>query len=608
MDVDDNTRPYSLRLVDNPNDRLDRWPGSVQGLSMYPTFEETIDGFERLVTNIIQGSEYSITIDFDPRDCRSAEHPTVRNCSETCTDPESLLIPTNVRPCILIGAASLLVHKNMATLDRSHHETAATLETLAIPELSTFDTSWLFTHFLQCLSASCEKTDFGRCSPSIKELGNNIPTSSWNLTNLKNIGQDLGTKYCSGAYISLNGDLAGPGVAMSYILQAAFALSLYTLFNISLLCTNLKHLSFPKLLSRSAQKPSRSQKTSLKFKPATIASLTEFQEIQIYFVLSLQVASLFTSFSPSDGTTTFNTTLLAISVVRALSIMSIAPVLLVQCCLVRRAGKNWWYTFLPMSTAFIMSMRVLRYYTYMPSFNPDALWDKLKEEAPIQACGGQPSPMVLCMTWITTQTPNLEAFKATAGICVAAWSWLVYKKVTSRFSGCVGPRLKRILMPVRQILEGLMIMVEVCLVGFTGYYGIYVHNSLWKATRRPDLGSSATWGFGQFVAVMIWAPTIAKFFYFLVFGIKKGFDERLAEPYIVMAKDELEFTDNTCEKNTVLPSPSAVPLRAVEAKKTAVGNAVTVVIEPGPSEAVYETREYSLGVIKHKIRESWITL
>ncbi|KAK4163805.1 hypothetical protein QBC43DRAFT_335215 [Cladorrhinum sp. PSN259] len=552
MSINHVTAPTLLRMVDKPSERLDFWPGSARGLSKYPTLEEGLAGLERLVQNALPASKSFNTspprlaiLDFDPRDCRAVNDPASRNCTKSCSDLESLFIPTNLRPCLMIAGAASLVQNQMAMVDRSDGESNATIDSLNIPELSTFDATWVFTSFLQCLEygESCANPNPTMCP--FRDYSH-IPVP-WNMTNLSSFGRGLGTKLCSGAYMydTINADLAGPGVAVSYLLQSGLALCLYLLGNICISWT--RNLRAPRFLKSYRQTCADfSMRLQGKFKRsrfgvAAISSLAEFQEIQIYFVISLQVAALFTHIEAD----TFGTAMLAISVVRALSILSIAPVLLVQLCLVR-ACKNWWYTFLAMSTAFIMSVSVFRYYTFMPTWDPDALWAKLKHEGALPACGGSPNPRFLCMTWVKKQTPNLKVFKTAAAICVAAWSRLVYEKVTSSCSIPLSPRLQRLLKPLGQPLKVLAYTVEVSLVGATIYYSVYVYSALWNATRRPELSGSLRWDFGQFVAVMIWAPTIAKFVYFISFGIKSGFEARIAEPYMITTKQELSDTANIC--------------------------------------------------------------
>lgn len=88
----------------------------------------------------------------------------------------------------------------------------------------------------------------------------------------------------------------------------------------------------------------QSSLTSSRFTAAAISSLVEFQEDQLYFIGSIQVASLI-SFDPNNPNTgssnksSFGSALLGSAIVSALGINGVYTVLLCQVCL-QRSGRN----------------------------------------------------------------------------------------------------------------------------------------------------------------------------------------------------------------------------------------------------------------------------
>ncbi|KAK3989099.1 hypothetical protein QBC44DRAFT_95477 [Cladorrhinum sp. PSN332] len=538
--------PLVLETIDQ--DRPDYWIYDINRarktmLPEYPAFEETQESLAELLANAT--TNQPVSLDFDPRDCITATGD--RNCSEACSNQTSLFIPTNLRPCVLLAGAALLGRNGTLSLNRSDPGTVTTIRALDIPEFSTFPAINVLTAISKCVSASCSTSRLGNCTEEVLGMGAR-PVSVSRLTDIStNLEQ-----YCRAAKPEINGDIAGPGVILSYFFQASLALFFYFALGV---CTTWTRRSLSAIRGCVGPLGTRGKELQAKlatsrFGAAVASSLMEFQEVQIYLVASIQVATLISFDSKNTSTGLDNSDSFASAIVNArvapsLSIMSMAPVLLIQCCL-QRSGMHWWYTFLTMSAAFIMALAIFaKRDNLMP--DEDSLWDKFKADNTLAACGENPSPMVLCRS-----QPSRYPFGAeilyTAGYLMSsfgalAWGGLLLDQIVVsakvRFPGSSLAQRLRKMEPSRVLgwfQMGYYFVVEGILIVYTVFYILL----LGMLVRTIDMADSGNWSFGQLIAVLVWTPTIAKYIYFNIFGIKEGFEERLAKAYTITRQTKAE--------------------------------------------------------------------
>lgn len=359
-------------------------------------------------------------------------------------------------------------------------------------------------------------------------------------------------------------------VVLSYILQATLAIAVYVFVNLftswllpilSLIYTIQDRVA-PGRRSRTAdhsmvglespqtpwQRAREHQANLSRSRPAAAltSALVEFQEVQGFFVASIQFATLLV-FAADDqsamlsSTSSFGEAVLNVEVVQMLSINGVLPVLFIQIGLMR-LGVRWWYMTSIVVGVFILSM-VIATRDLMPDY--DTLWAYFKESGAIEMCGGNPSPMTYCLNSVNGLNGALQSMNSGLILGCVTVSVLVLDQLwhSANRNGRLDDVLNewelsspRGMFLRRRVWPVFMGLLWFCLeFGLLIYVGIYL-----KATVSilELVGTSASnWTYGQLIAVMVWAPVIGKYVYFNVFGITEGVGKRLANRYKVVEVD-----------------------------------------------------------------------
>ena len=321
---------------------------------------------------------------------------------------------------------------------------------------------------------------------------------------------------------------------MSYAFQTGLAFVLYLFVKLSRTWTRrfMHLLSFfrsPDLRKRGRLVQRRFSESA--FGAASISSIAEFHEIQCYFVISIQLATQLNFNSGNkdaagNSSTSFGEAIFNTEASIVLSITSISPVLLTQ-FLLQRVGMHWWYTFIAMSVTVLMAViTYARQAVLMISI--DGLWENLVNEKPVSSCGNNPAPIVFCglfedlgfttMGVIPIYICCLVGLFAWVGLLIDQVAFTIHHKFPSLeqkvwFFGWVARfsqtyrhhRLRRCL------VDGFFMVADALLVFNLAMYAVL----LAIAIGETDVNDLQSWGFGQFVAIMVWTPTVAKYFYYL---------------------------------------------------------------------------------------------
>ena len=279
---------------------------------------------------------------------------------------------------------------------------------------------------------------------------------------------------------------------------------------------------------------------------ALTSALVEFQEVQGFFVASIQFATLLV-FAADDqsamlsSTSSFGEAVLNVEVVQMLSVNGVLPVLFIQIGLMR-LGVRWWYMMSIVVGVFVLSM-VIATRNLMPDY--DTLWAYFKESGAIEMCGGNPSPMTYCLNSVGVLNPALASMNSGLLLGCVTIAVLVLDQLWHsvnhngrlddaldewELSSARGLFLRRRVWPV--FIALLWFSLE---FGLLIYVGIYLKATI---TILDLVGTSASnWTYGQLIAVMVWAPVIGKYVYFNAFGITEGVGKRLASRYKVVEVD-----------------------------------------------------------------------
>ncbi|KAK7734220.1 hypothetical protein SLS53_007868 [Cytospora paraplurivora] len=493
-----------------------------------------------------------------------------RDCAVACATPDLMFNSSfTLWNCLTLGAAALYATTTTTssgqgglTLDPDDLLTVG--QDLGFSSLAQFNGTQIFEDTLSCIKGSCQDYSLGSCADNITSL--DISGAQDEVTALYEGLQG----YCDGASSIVNSDIAGPGVVLSYILQAALAIAVYVFINIftSWLQPILAALyTFQGRLS-GRRRPERTttddigmiglqqQKTpwqragehqevlsQSRAAAALTSALVEFQEVQGFFVASIQFATLIIFASDDDSamlssTSSFGEAVLNVEVVQMLSINGVLPVLLIQIGLMR-LGVRWWYMTCIVVGVFAVAL-VIATRSLMPDY--DTLWAYFKESGPIDTCGGNPSPMTYCLNSVEGLNSVLQSMNS--GLMLGCVTVSVLLLDQTWYSLNTNNRLDRrldswelsspkVLFLRRRVWPVFMVLLWFCIeFGLLIYVGIYL-----KAVVEvlAVVGTeSSDWTYGQLIAVMVWAPIVGKYLYFNIFGITEGVGKRLSSRYKVV--------------------------------------------------------------------------
>ncbi|KAK3356340.1 hypothetical protein B0T25DRAFT_134653 [Lasiosphaeria hispida] len=628
VDNDNINNPLSLAMGEDPAPQYNwfgrfdyNWFNSAGTLELasVPYFETVPEQLNNILATA--STRRPLRLGFALGDCTtvfgSGTGTTVgveRNCTAACADPNLLFTPANLRVCTALAGAALLVQNGTYQIDRADRVTAETMNAWLVPELAAFDGVGVLRRVVgECIPESCVVPGLGRCVDDVRELAG----IEVGVGNLGVIAARLG-RYCEEVEVGLSADIVGPGVLLSYFLQSSLAMLFYLLLRAS--TSWMRRLNgFLTRRNDDKQIPSRNNNENnngnnnnddnvdnnerrtrtrnrrrtpfqgkvsnlrhklshSRFVDAVTSSLVEFQEAQVYFLASVQLATL-VSYNPDIGrgendgsedgivTTTATTSssgrvtdtsyaavILNAGLAALLNTTSVACVLLVQFCL-QRARMRWWYTLCLMTVSLVF---VVVIFARRNKLAPPAsgLWAQWRENVPLSGCGGNPSPMTFCRPPRETSfLDNAVTGYVMCGVGAVVWLGLVadqlafslhkmerrsggggglgWKKSKGRggfMKDSVPAWLKKENKVWRCLITGYWLVVEISLPLLVGY-----HMSVLVLVLKGAgiVGNAGSWSFGQIVAVMIWAPTTAKFIYYNTFGIKSGFEERIAKTHSI---------------------------------------------------------------------------
>ncbi|KAK4451280.1 hypothetical protein QBC34DRAFT_436818 [Podospora aff. communis PSN243] len=518
------------------------WFDNSGGLASVPFFEAAPEE----LSTILQASaaRQQLTLSFGPQDCTTVSG--TRNCTEACSNAADLFTPENFRACTALAGAALLVQDGTYAVDMVGNGPREVMETFGVPDLVQYNATGVFGDVASCLAESCILSNLGDCGEGVSELA----SVDVDAANLAAMVEGLGS-YCNGAAVEVNADIAGPGVMISYFFQTTLAIGFFLLLKFSTTWIRGFGTLLPRKYS-SHLSNLQSRFFASRLRTSVTSSIVEFQEIQIYVLLAIQLAILI-SFDPTISrtvgvnNTSYADVILNSGLASLLNIAALSGVLLVQSCL-QRAGMRWTYNFILTTLASVFAAIIFgRRSRLMPS--AESLWETFKEDAPLPACGGNPSPMVFCRPPRETKylDNDIAAWMA-CGLGAVTWVGLLADLVGNKVPGVVPRSLKWILEIDRRerlkrrekvwvvVTTVYWVLVQVLLLFLAGSY----LSVLVLIVEGVDLGDPRGWGFGQLIAVTVWAPTIVKFCYFNAFGVEEVFQERMAKKYSITCVEEDE--------------------------------------------------------------------
>ncbi|KAK4169010.1 hypothetical protein QBC43DRAFT_200204 [Cladorrhinum sp. PSN259] len=464
--------------------------------------------------------------------CHISGHPTDEtNCALACSDSTHLFGSlSTLGNCVTLATASLMVKENIISAESLD---TSVLKSVGITETQQINGSAILSAVVQCAAASCQNSTFGYCSQNISDLANSTTVDFKSLR----LFEDALSTYCDSVNVSVNADIAGPGVLSSLILQAIIAIVGFGIINILTSWVGAFAYLFCSL--RSKKRPTTDvpghkcqQKLRLsKFSTALISASMEFQEAQAFLTMAIQAATLatFRSLCGSECATLDSVTSVAESImnselVLALATNSILPVLLMQSVL-QRIGLKWSYNLMLTVGTFIIAVVIEHQRAVSPTY--EVLWEHLKTVESVEECGDNPSLMAFCLA--ATRTLGFRCIP-TLGLAYPSISVLIIDQAfTTQYVKKLAQEAQnlRFVTPRKVFLAKLIFRIIWGGLEFMLVLNVAVHLHVLKGIADQLGMTSSQWSYGQVVSAMIWVPILGKLFYYNIFGVKGSCEARL---------------------------------------------------------------------------------
>lgn len=333
-----------------------------------------------------------------------------------------------------------------------------------------------------------------------------------------------------------------------------------------------------KLIPRLSEQLERLNKTNLFY--STACFLADFHEAQCFFITAVSIALVYSNNQSASFNSAENWQSLGINQdhIQAITSAGALPLILTQLSL-HRLGMDSIYSLVCSTTALIVTAVSV---TQLKEFDATKVYDMFSDNKGLEECGGHPSLRTYCTTkWFRLGSRPMEMIFPWLSIiailwCLKVfsllskkadqarsqqndgdksqtffhrWSKLMYsfrnKKVRATTWGSVTKMTLNILLSVAQVV--LMVFIIVQMVGL-------VKMQL-EVSGAVDVEDSM-WNVGQVIAVLVWAPVMARYLYtlfcelklyiaFLVtlltyhafpltVGVERGFSIRLIDEFVVV--------------------------------------------------------------------------
>ncbi|KAH8903392.1 hypothetical protein BR93DRAFT_961828 [Coniochaeta sp. PMI_546] len=455
---------------------------------------------------------------------------------------------TMLAPCVALGTAAVLYQNDRRVLESSSPSLASTeMGKLGITELIDFDGARVLQNLVSCAIGGCQDSSVGNCSQSTLALGKTLPDQEYGFSPPARAHVSLGTRKLTETHHGK--------VIISYLIHSLLCI---TFFGFAKLMVFWIPAGFAVLLGHPWTSFSDQRRHLALSRPyaALFSTLVEFQEMQGLLVIAIQLATLAT-FSSSgecpyalycptiDSVSSLGEALLNAKLVRGPAINGALPVLLAQITL-QRAGLRWSYplvfTTLASALAAIIQWRADGEAGggSLPSFA--SLVKSLRAVEAIKPCGGNPSLRAYCVVSLLDD----DSYQVD-GLLLACLvlPWLTADMVLGSEAGRHWWRTSG---------NGRMRQLSDKLERRIG--------------SRVGL-SSSQWTYGQLIAATVWAPILAKFVYYNIFGVEHGFTKRLVRPYEVIRRKGV----TTCDFETSMESSAQLrgSSKSHETTQTVVG-------------------------------------
>ncbi|KAI0548017.1 hypothetical protein F4679DRAFT_597073 [Xylaria curta] len=520
------------------------------------------------------------------------------NYSMACADLSSIFNSSlTFLNCLQLSFASLLVDDEVISLDQGSLN--YTNEYLFTGDFTKFDGKGVMQNITTCISQTCQNTSDYTCSPAVHE---SLEAAEETIDDAKkyllNTYEAL-SRYCDLAAPKLNSDLLGPGVLIAFISQLSAVAFLFLVSKTYRFVQRVRK-RLGKLLANDTppdpnQAPGKLVHLIKRTPPAVDAVVIDFQEAQTLFVLTIQIATLW-FFSPAkiiQTSKTFGEAASTRTWAIIITLINIAPVLLMQSIL-QRSRRHWWWTTLLTSIVSILAW----YSNNQPGdFNYAALWTELQNTENSGAqCGGKPAPITYCSLYgisyggqsIDPRIIHVASQDQLLRIYVVAVYWApaflfvdqyIASRRTQRYRAYIlffftkitrwnhwDNHVKLFVSRLSDVAIAVIWFLHQGLLFVSLIWGFFYLLLIYNGYGLPE----SDWTYGQLIAALVWVPLGLKLFYYIIFGVERGVESRVGDQFKLIHVSQTSTTTASLVTHTTTTETSFAKHGALAARYTNV--------------------------------------
>ncbi|KAH6880748.1 hypothetical protein B0T10DRAFT_581400 [Thelonectria olida] len=456
------------------------------------------------------------------------------NCSQVCGNRTALFGNWLTQwTCLTLATLFLSNALNFNSSQRGLIDNALKPLDMALGKNDTgFNAMGVLEAINDCAKASCNDDSMGACTLNVT-----FPASAadgekgW--MSLYEFWNQLSKNICDDVKSSINVDIGGPGILISYIMQGSIALYAWGVVRVFTATRTINSFMAPFVwlyFRFEGKRATRPPFTELhprfagllqrikenNFAHSTSSFLAELQEGQCFVTLAVQIALWYANSEDAEfnGAQNWQSMADTRSIILTLGITSLAAVTLAQMNL-RRLGLDSFYTFL-LATSVVILTSVLSDKVLKPS--SDKFREMFQDTNKVQECGGNPSLRTFCMDQGYDPSWRLLYY-----LCWVALGVLWLKKLWRELGGAQWYLIKSQGLPkkAQKVISSAGLALSKLTTGFMFYVEITMLGLIVVGINKvkfafDDILSAQTWNIGQIIAMLVWAPVLSKYLYLII--------------------------------------------------------------------------------------------
>ncbi|KAJ5605950.1 hypothetical protein N7510_008731 [Penicillium lagena] len=386
---------------------------------------------------------------------------------------------------------------------------------------------------------------------------------------------------CDGISASVNSDIGGPGVFVSYLMQLLIVIYLWILMRSFRLAPRVCRL-VAIIAGQRNQGTMRHKALDWEQKARDFLAehgyvlksvMVEYQEAQCWFMIACQACTLFAmKFKHVFDASTLMQLWADHALTGLIGVAGILPITIGQWSLQRMHMSSAWIIFL--STVAMILSQITLFWTYSKAALPNKLVGFEGDSWPT-SCGGHPPPLIWCAytPWVAQAIRPIDIFVYAIDpvciliymICFAEWTIKELRPMWPAFNNVFekGPVLGRLSRLVHRMFahQHYRHIPKVFITIFELYMFISVLIYAWYYYVVASVGTIewSGWSFGQILALTMWAPVISKYIYWTMFGTESYSEVRVAAPYKIVKTGGNPDDDEDNDDNDSGPETENLP-------------------------------------------------